>query len=198
MEYRFYTSTYNVDALLPEVSQALEQRMETYSRQQLPGVWKQIDRVPGSGAPHTTTPGRRVYRRVTSILLIAVGLFLLIPGLVRPDELLGPLVAGALAVGAGIYFLWSTRKNRTTRFQKEARAFLAQVAQSEPTEVSFTGEGMQLGDRPLIPYSQIQYHFQTPSGHFITWENQAVFLQQKDLTDGDAEEFASFLRAQLS
>lgn len=197
MEYCFHTSSYDVDMLLPEVSRALEQRMETYSRQRLPGLWQQIDKHPGSSSANTMTPGRKIYRRVTSILLIAVGLFLLIPGLVKPDELLGPLVVGALAIGAGIYFLWSTRKKRVSRFEKEARTFLSNVAQAESTEIRFTAEGMLVGDGAPILYSQIQFFFELPSGYFISWENQAVFLQKCDLTEGDPAQFADFLTAQL-
>jgi len=44
MQYTFQTSRYQVSALLPEVSAALEKRMEAEGRKRLPGLWKIIDR----------------------------------------------------------------------------------------------------------------------------------------------------------
>ena len=84
MLYRFQTSAYSVSELLPEVTSALEKRMEEESRRRLPGLWKAIDRRGGGSPSCEMTRGRRVYRRVAGILLLLVGLFLLIPGLVKP------------------------------------------------------------------------------------------------------------------
>ena len=47
MQYTFQTSRYQVSALLPEVSAALEKRMEAEGRKRLPGLWKIIDRQLG-------------------------------------------------------------------------------------------------------------------------------------------------------
>ena len=111
MEYIFHTSAYDVEQLVPEVSVVLEKRVELASRQRLPGMWKATDSVAQkSGTPRPMTRGRLIYRRVVGAALIVLGLFMLIAGLKKPEELLLPLIAGVCGIVVGVHSLWSTRK----------------------------------------------------------------------------------------
>lgn len=197
MQFVFHTSSYDEAALLPEVQSALDKRMESYSRKRLPGLWKVIDRQNGSTQPNEMTRGRRIYRRVMSVLLILVGLFLLIPGLVRPKELFAPLLAGIWAVGTGIYFLWSTRKKRKASLEKRAQKLLSGMAAAPSTAIVFSVTGMILENQPEIPYQEITFYTETPSGFFLNWADQATFLQKKDLVEGEKAAFATFLQEKL-
>ena len=197
MQYTFQTSQYQVSDLLPEVTAALEKRMEAEGRRRLPGLWKVIDRLPGGKAPYEMTKGRRIYRRVMGILLLLVGLFLVIPGLVAPDELLGPLLVGCFAVGTAIYYLYSTRKGRRSSFEKQAQRLLEKIAAAEPQPVVFTDAGLQLKEGAPVPYQEMAFYAETPSGVLLNWGDQATFLQKKDLTDGSWEEFSDFLQERL-
>jgi len=197
MQYTFQTSQYQVSDLLPEVTAALEKRMEAEGRRRLPGLWKVIDRLPGGKAPYEMTKGRRIYRRVMGILLLLVGLFLVIPGLVAPDELLGPLLVGLLAVGTAIYYLYSTRKSRRSSFEKQAQTLLENIAKAEPQPVVFTDAGMQLKEGSLVSYADMVFFTETPSGLLLNWADQATFLQKKDLEEGEWAAFSAFLRERL-
>lgn len=200
MQYTFQTSRYQVSALLPEVSAALEKRMEAEGRKRLPGLWKAIDRRRGGKEPvipNEMTRGRRIYRRVVGTLLLLVGLFLVIPGFMAPDELFGPLLVGCFAVGTAIYYLYSTRKGRRSSFEKQAQRLLEKIAAAEPQPVVFTDAGLQLKKGAPVPYQEMAFYAETPSGVLLNWGDQATFLQKKDLTDGSWEEFADFLQERL-
>lgn len=60
----------------------------------------------------------RLGTRVKSIVCLALGFFLFIPSLVKPQELLVPLLAGVIAIGAGIGGLWRSRKHKKNPFDK--------------------------------------------------------------------------------
>lgn len=197
MNYRFQTTAYDVERLLPEVTAALDKRLERESRKRLPGLWKTIDRLPGGKAPNEMTRSRRIYRRVVGTILLLVGLFLVIPGMVAPDELFGPLLVGLFAIGTAIYYLRSTRKNRVSASQKQAQKLLEGIAKALPQPVSFTDGGMQLQGQASVPYEKIAFYTETPSGVLLNWADQATFLQKKDLAEGEWTGFAAFLREKL-
>ena len=99
-EYRFVLTPYD-PSLADELSRALEKRTELSSRKKYPGLWRQTDRLhaynerTGSAG---TGKGRKIFRTVLTIVLLLLGLFLLIPGLMDPKNLKGPLIVGILAV----------------------------------------------------------------------------------------------------
>lgn len=197
MAYRFQTTAYDTVRLLPEVTAALNLRLERESRRRLPGLWKIIDKRPRKTMSNEMSRGRRIYRRVVGTLLLLVGLFLIIPGFVAPDELFGPLLVGLFAVGTAIYYLISTRKNRVSAQQKQAQKFLENISKAPSQPVSFTEGGMQLQGQALVPYEEITFFTETPSGFFLNWAEQATFLQKKDLVEGELEAFVAFLQETL-
>lgn len=197
MRFCFQTSAYDVSRLLPEVTAALDLRLEQESRRRLPGLWKIIDKRPRKTMSNEMSRGRRIYRRVVGTLLLLVGLFLVIPGFVAPDELLGPLLVGLFAIGTAVYYLGSTRKNRVSAQRKQAQKFLENISKAPSQPVSFTECGMQLQGKALVPYEEITFFTETPSGFFLNWAEQATFLQKKDLAEGQVEACAAFLQEKL-
>ena len=200
MQYRFQTSAYDVPLLLPEVEAALTKRVEAEGRRKLPGLWKTIDRI-SAGKPTVTagemTRGRRVYRRIVGTVLLLVGLFLVIPGLVAPDELFGPLLVGLFAVGTAVYYLGSTRKNRAGTQRKQAQKLLEDIAKAPSQPVVFTADGMELEGQAPVPYESITFYTETPSGVLLNWADRATFLQKRDLAEGEWTGFAALLREKL-
>ena len=220
MEYIFRTSEYDVEQLVPEVSVVLEKRVELASRQRLPGMWKATDSVAQkSGTPRPMTRGRLIYRRVVGIALIVLGLFMMISGLMKPQELLLPLFAGVCGLVFGINALWSTRKKEgeeavevteaaepakepekklSKKYESTARTFLTNLANVGTTEVRFSEEGMHLGEQTVIPYAAMEYFFETPLGYLIAWGRQATFLQKQDLQHDDETEFRGFVACRVT
>lgn len=179
MAYRFQTTAYDTVRLLPEVTAALNLRLERESRRRLPGLWKIIDKRPRKTMSNEMSRGRRIYRRVVGTLLLLVGLFLIIPSFVAPDELFGPLLVGLFAVGTAIYYLISTRKNRVSAQQKQAQKFLENISKAPSQPVSFTEGGMQLQGQALVPYEEITFFTETPSGFSSTGPIRPPFCRKK-------------------
>ena len=215
MEYIFRTSAYDVEQLIPEVSVVLEKRVELASRQRLPGMWKATDSMAQKdGASGRMTRGRLLYRRIVGVTLIVLGLFMLIAGLKKPEELLLPLIAGICGIVVGAHSLWSTRKKQeketaeepakepekklSKKYEATARNFLTNLANVGTTEVRFSEEGMHLGEHAVLPYTAMEYFFETPSGYLIAWDRQATFLQKKDLQHDDETEFRGFVACRVS
>ena len=214
MEYIFQTSAYDVEQLTGEVSVALEKRVELASRRRLPGMWKATDSLSQKNGAQQMTRSRLVYRRVVGIALIALGLFMLIPGLKEPKELLLALIAGACGIVIGIHSLWGTRKKPvkevaetpakmpekklSKRYEDTARTFLSNLAKVGQTEVRFSEDGMQLGESALIGYGEMEYFIETPQGYLVAWGTQATFLQKKDLQDAVEGEFHAFVSERVS
>ena len=130
-------------------------------------------------------------------VLLLVGLFLVIPGLVAPDELFGPLLVGLFAVGTAVYYLGSTRKNRAGTQRKQAQKLLEDIAKAPSQPVVFTDDGMELEGQAPVPYESITFYTETPSGVLLNWADRATFLQKRDLAEGEWTGFAALLREKL-
>ena len=104
-EYRFVLTPYD-PSLADELSRALEKRTELSSRKKYPGLWRQTDRLHAYNertGNAGTGKGRKIFRTVLTIVLLLLGLFLLIPGLMDPKNLKGPLIVGILAVSCALF-----------------------------------------------------------------------------------------------
>lgn len=203
----FRVSTYDADALLSQVSKALEKRTELLSREQYPGLWKGIDKV---NAIPKRDHRRSPLWKLVYVLCIAAGIFLFIPGLMKPQELTVPLVVGALAILCGIWRLWGSRKNKapkTTdkRFDEAAKQLLAgkdAIPEEEALTVTFSEAGMYISANSSsaepVPYSGFETVIETADAILLVYGELVTLLQKKDLADGDVFEFCTFLSEQVA
>jgi len=192
--YLFRLSPYNINKLLPQVSKALEKRTELVSRERYPGLWKHTDKFRESSEQGQN----RLRTKVLSILCILLGIFLFVPGLVKPQELLVPLLVGAVAVGAGIGGLWRSRRHKKNPFDKSAKLLLAgkDAELSEPVEVEFAENGMTIpaenGATETVSYDKFECVIETEDSILFVFEERVTLLQKCDLVDGTLEEFCAF------
>lgn len=95
------------DSVLPQIEGVLQAVTERRSRSIYPKLWKLQDRLlarsNGSAAERRR---RRIYRSVLAYVCWFLGLFLLLPGLMEPQELLVPLMVGAIAWLSGVLWLF--------------------------------------------------------------------------------------------
>lgn len=111
MEFVFLTSPYDPKVLKPQISRALEKRTELLSREQCPGLWKITDKLRAvEKVSEAVKKSRRKRRSFLGFCNWVLGLFLLIPGILEPEKLRIPLLAGAIAVGAGMAVLWRNQR----------------------------------------------------------------------------------------
>ncbi len=186
--YLFEISSYDISRLLPQVSRALEKRSEHLSRQRYPKMWRYIDRLP---SPSRGTSRGRLRTRLFSVLCLAAGVILVVPGLMEPKELLVPLVAGAAAVVLGVSGLWRTRKNREKPFDRSARLLLEgkdQTPERSAPTVSFSDQGMSLSEKggsEFVPYRDFESAWETADTLLLVFGQRVTLLQKRDLVRGD-------------
>jgi len=190
MEYTFAISGYDTARLLSQVSRALETRTQMLSRQKYPGMWKMTDGLNRSAGARQGNGRRKFF----SVLCLALGIFLFVPGLMKPQELQGPLFVGAVAIGAGIGGLCRGRKKKDP-FEKAARQLLAGRDETDGSaRVVFSDAGMCIcgGGEETVPYSDFEFFIEGEDVYLITFAGRVVLLQKKDLQQG-AEEFSAFI-----
>lgn len=195
----FSMKPYDVDTLFPQVARMLQKRVELASRKKLPGLWKVTDKlntVPR--APEAEQKRRQESRRRWGGLLLVMGIFLFVPGIMKPQELPVPLVAGFLAIVLGVLYLRKDDRKKNS-YEKKAKQLL------ENRNVSMENQKLRLvfGDTELalsgagedkkISYTGIECALETADLFGLIYENQLVLLQKKELLLGTVEEFAKQL-----
>lgn len=109
--FTFQITPLDTARLRPQVSRALEKRRELVSRQCCPKIWKWTDRINRmEKVPQSVQESRKRRRGFLGLLNWVLGVVLLMPGLMEPEELLFPLLIGAVGFGAGTVSLWRSRR----------------------------------------------------------------------------------------
>ena len=207
MEFVFRPSDYHDPALDAETAELLRQRLEARSRQAVPGMWRVTDRLNVYAAQGPGREKRRRWYRVYGVLLLALGVFALIPGLMEP-RIPSLIVVGGLAVFWG---LWSLCLRERKPFRPpascrgEAEALLAgrrAVDWAEaPAQVRFDEAGMTIStgeSRRAVPYGDMTGIFETERLWLLVWGGeQALLLQKKDLISGETGDFLPYLQARI-
>ena len=185
MEYRFCLSPADQEVLTSQVARCLDKRLELASRQKLPGLWQTID---NRGTPN---PAKR--SKVMPVILLCLGIFLLVPGLLHPKEMWMALIGGIIGVSAGISGLLPKGQKHI----KEAKRFLQNTQGGDGLQVIFTENTMLLPDQE-VPYDEISAVLVTEDLYFVLFGNRAVALQKRDLQNPSEHEFHEFLEQNLT
>lgn len=209
-EYRFVLTPYDL-SLADELSHALEKRTELASRKKYPGLWRQNDRL---HAYHERTgsagfgKGRKIFRTVLTVILLLLGLFLLIPGLMDPKNLKEPLIVGILAVSCALFrivisILNRRGRKRNPRYDAAAEKVLAKLRQFDTVNhprVIFSEEGMCVEDDESSSRFRLDTFdtmIETPSLFVMTYDGTVTALKKSDLTEADPADFCAWLREAL-
>lgn len=195
--FRFQLTPYDTQRLLPQVSKALEKRTELISRERYPALWKITDRISG-GKP--AQPRSRLRTKCMAVLCLVLGILLFVPGVTDPQELLVPLIAGALAIMTGILYLWRSRKHRKNPFDRSAQKLLAgkeTLSTQSPVTVTFSENGMTFppsqGKQETVPYASFSLVVETQELILMVFDTRVTVLQKRDLQGGNVEGFLNFL-----
>lgn len=179
---------------LPQISYALEKRAELLSRNQYPGMWKTTDKLRAS--VREPSKGRRIFRKILSIICLCCGIFLFVPGLMEPETLRVPLYAGAIGIGTGIGGLLGGKIKRKNPFDKSARLLLEQRKTTDDAKAVFNENGMTLvacGDEELSPYDKLEYIIEAAGMFLITFDEKVIAIKKDDIVCGELEDFRSFV-----
>ena len=209
MEYIFNVNTIDADALMLQVSQALEKRTELISRKNQPNIWKYTDKLNGQKkVPEMVSKRRKVRLKIYSIINIALGIFLLIPGLMDPKELMVPLVVGVIAILLGTTILLSNKKPKKNQFLKSAKLLLnnASIIPTGKIQVLFTDQEMKINTvgndtktvlEQVVPYSNFECIIETKDIFVLTYNDCATILQKKDLSTYNVDDFSDYINSKL-
>ena len=195
--YNFQITPYDTESLLQQVSKALEKRTEFVSRECYPGLWENIDKL------NAVSKGKRrssLRSKIMSIICLVLGVFLFIPGLMKPQELLVPLLVGAFAIVIGLVYLYIGRKDKKNPFDKSARLLLMgkdTISAKQSIMVSFSESGMEIRaddkESQHIPYSDFESMIETEDLFLFVHDTRITVLQKKDLTSNDITDFRNFI-----
>lgn len=197
INYTFQISPYDIEKLLPQVSKALEKRTEFLSRENYKGIWKYTDKFNAMAQGRTRS---RVRTRLVSVVCLAVGIFLIVPGLAKPQELLVPLLAGIAAIATAISGLLCSRKHKKNPFDKSARLLLSgkdSISTEKKVSVSFTEHGMMIptdnDNTELVPYSDFECVVETADILLFVYRELVTVLQKYDLATENVNDFCQFI-----
>lgn len=207
--FTFQISNYNDPALDMETAKLFQQRLEAHSRNTVPSMWEMTDKLNAYTAKGTAQKTRRVRDRIYGFLLLAVGIFILVPGLMNPQKPI-LILAGAFAIVVGLLKIYLACKEKTQHIPasclKAAKDFLTGRRSIDWTEatmkVQFDENGMTTSNgekQKIIPYEQIAGIFETENLWLLVYDGEkGLLLQKKDLILGDAGEFSSYLHRRVA
>ena len=217
MEFVFQLSSYDSSDLEAETVRALDRLLEARSRSVMPGVWAVTDRLNQNRLYAAEWPNQQKAAkryRFYSALLLGIGIFMLVPGLMEPRKLLVVLLGGILAILSSItYFRRAKALASGTRLQtprkpsqasrRAAGQLLDQLRQLDlektPVSVRFDGNGVTVAgteqEEQLVPYVGITDIFEEEYTWMLSYgENQVLLLQKKDLAVGNTEDFMGYVQ----
>ena len=202
MEFVFRLSDYGDPALDGEAARLLEQRLEAQSRRAAPGVWRWVDLLRSRAAGGQEMRWRQ--RRLYGAVLLALGVFLLVPGLAEPGS---PVLIGAGVLGTvyGSLLVLLTREKRPSpppaSCQREAAKLLEQRRGTDWSgmegRLCVDGSGLSAnlaGKREHISFGEMTGAFESERLWLLVCGGEkAILLQKKDLIAGEAEKFLPYL-----
>lgn len=209
MEFVFHLSAYGEPDLESEAAELLRQRLEARSRQTLPGLWKVTDGLNARTVEDAAAARRRKRCRVCGVFLIALGIFVLVPGLMEP-RIPGLIFTGGLAVLAGLLELRLAGAERGAGIlascRKEAEELLKRCRETDwetlRAEVCFDGVGWSVATvegSSRTSYCELQSVFETERlWMLVDDKDRALLLQKGDLIQGDPGVFLPYLREKIT
>lgn len=202
----FHISNYDVKRLFPQLSKALEARSELLSRERYPGMWNATDTL--NLRNEGKTPGT-ILSRGKSVVFLLLGIILLVPGLVNPQEMLVPLIFGLIGVFAGVRGLTNNSKWMLKRMKRKfdisAKQLLAgkdMLTEENFIDISFSEEGMSFptgaDETETVPYDAFESVVEAKDLYLVVFDTSVTVLQKTDLQGGDFVSFNAFLEEKIN
>jgi len=195
------------EELLPQLTHATKTRIESLSRLKYPGMWEHADKAAAKDTPEKKASREKaaaIRYRLWGIVFLALGIFLLVPGIMNPGGLTVPLIVGAIVTVLGCKRLFSryvsAEDKQNARFAVSARQLLFQLnraqASGEPT-IRFSEDEMTMimpsGSEESVPYTAFEYVIEEEDLILITFGTRVTVLRPTEITEGDIDTFLPFL-----
>lgn len=195
------------EALLPQIAHALKTRIDSLSRLKYPAMWEHADRAAAKDTPEKKASREKaaaIRHRLWGIVFTALGIFLVVPGMMEPGKLTIPLIVGAIAVLMGVKRLFgkyvSAEEKMMRRYEASARQLLNQLNRAQTTgapTLTFDEEAMTMttpnGSEEGVPYTAMEYVIEEEDLILITFGTKVTVIRQTELVEGDIADFLPFL-----
>ena len=207
--YLFQISNYDDPAVDRETAELLHRHLEAESRRHCPAMWNAIDRIRTHAAKGPAREKRTVRYRIYGVFLLALGLLMLILGLMPPRTTDVIIVGGAVII-AGLLEFALARGRTPPRIpescKKEARKALelrrAVDWEKLKTAIRFEDAGITIcaeENEEHLPYTRIKSAFESLHLWLVVCEDEhALLLQKKDLRAGNADSFLSDIISKMN
>ena len=205
MTYSFKIYKINIEENLTEISMGLKKVNELMSREALPNLWKYTDKLNERNSKKSENTSRK---RISGLLFIALGIFLLVPGIMKPQELLAPLVFGVIAILIGIKNL--VKREAKNPFDKSAKLLLENInnyIEGKIVTVAFLEDRMEIpiisldtGKREdeVVRYSEFKYVIGNKNTFLLVYNDKALVLEKNNLMPSNLEEFCEFISSKVT
>lgn len=205
MTYSFKMGKINIEENLTEVSMGLKKLSELMSREALPNLWKYTDKLNERNSKKSENSSRK---RISGLLFITLGIFLLVPGIMKPQELLAPLVFGVIAILIGIKNL--VKREAKNPFDKSAKLLLENInnyIEGKIVTVAFLEDRMEIpiiildtGKREdeVVRYSEFKYVIGNKNTFLLVYNDKALVLEKNNLMPSKLEEFCEFISSKVT
>lgn len=205
MTYSFKIEKMNIQENLSDVSMGLKKLNELMSREDFPNLWKYTDKL---NERNSKKSENSIRKRISGLLFIALGIFLLVPGIMRPQELLAPLIFGLIAILVGIKKLVKIKVKNP--FDKSARLLLENInnyIDGKIVTVAFLEDRMEIpiivlntGKREdeVVTYSEFKYIIENRNMFLLVYNDKALVLDKNNLMPNNLEDFCEFISSKVT
>ncbi|MBQ9648656.1 MAG: YcxB family protein [Oscillospiraceae bacterium] len=204
MTYIFALCPVADEHMLTQLDAVLGRREELLEREQLPNVWRAIEKLE-IAAPREAGGGmrrRRLRYRTLGAMLLLLGALLAIPELFELRELSVSLIVGVLAIVWGLFALVGQDRREAPKQKPPETAAqqllhaLGGVGRSGAYAI-FSEDALAVetpdGERVEIGYAALEAVLETRDLLFLSDAAYAVTLQKRELSWGEWAEFRDFL-----
>ena len=185
--------------LVEQTASAIAKRAEIASREKFPSLWGKVDSLNEKKMPEEVLRRRKFRRVLYGILLLAMGIFLFIPGIMKPAELTVPLIVGAFSIINGIFAVLP-RKTPAEKYEKKAKKLLFSINSNlAPGDtVIFNDEAIFENGALLMEYQDLETVIECRSIWFVCDGIKVMVLKKNDLVSGTKEDFSAFISEKTS
>ena len=185
--------------LVEQTAEVIGKRAELASRKKYPSLWGKVDSLNERKMPDDVLRRRKIRRVIYGVFLIAVGIFLFVPGMMKPKELFVPLVVGAFSFINGIFAVLP-RRSTAEKFEKKAKKLLEAINSSlAPGDtVVFNEEAVFENGALLMEYEDLEPVLENRSIWFFCDGVKVMVLRKTDLVSASSEEFLEFIKEKTS
>lgn len=198
MEFVFKTESFNIfyfKSAEEQLIEPLRKITELNSRDKMPALWKITDSL-NSRKKHVSKEviNRRIKRyRIWGILIVLMSLFLFIPSVTAPKELLVPLIVSSITMVIGLFFLFSCSGSYDKKLKKSAYMLIKSLENVKKYEIVFKYEGIDLNKADFVNYNDIKLLTKTQDFYVIFYKESVTVFAVNTIINSSNELFEEFL-----